>query len=250
MIFVVFFFFSWIASLCMTVSRSIYITKNDPFYGWVIFHCIWAPRLLYLLVCQWPFKLFPCPVVPLQKSFVIIPRILCCFLLRYTGTQPFFKPQKWPLTEFMPTVSSSPQHFYSIPFNHELKHNYHEQNLQSFTSSLALVSNQTYFKWSTNLHTLRNFLWNYQSLYIQIFLKLNYCDVLNISSFKTWLTSYWPCHHMFVQATRSSFMHIKIVLIQNKAESLSNILVYSSNAHSRVLLLYLSAILSPRLCFM
>ena len=29
------------------------------FYGWVIFHCVYAPHLLYPLICQWTFRLLP-----------------------------------------------------------------------------------------------------------------------------------------------------------------------------------------------
>ena len=30
------------------------------FNGWVIFHCIHVPHLLYLVLCQWTFRLLPC----------------------------------------------------------------------------------------------------------------------------------------------------------------------------------------------
>ena len=30
------------------------------FNGWVIFHCIHVPHLLYPFLCQWTFRLFPC----------------------------------------------------------------------------------------------------------------------------------------------------------------------------------------------
>ena len=37
------FFIFWLTSFCMTDSRSIHVTANDPvlflFYGWVAFHC-------------------------------------------------------------------------------------------------------------------------------------------------------------------------------------------------------------------
>ena len=32
-----------------------------PFYGWVIFHCIYVPHLLYPFVCWWAFRLLPWP---------------------------------------------------------------------------------------------------------------------------------------------------------------------------------------------
>ena len=31
------------------------------FYGLVIFHCIYVPHLLYPFLCQWTFRLLPCP---------------------------------------------------------------------------------------------------------------------------------------------------------------------------------------------
>ena len=31
------------------------------FYGWVVFHCIYVPHLLYPLICRWTFRLLPCP---------------------------------------------------------------------------------------------------------------------------------------------------------------------------------------------
>ena len=52
------FFSFWLTSFCMTVST------NDPivlFYGWVIFHCIYVPHLLYPFLCWWTFRLLPCP---------------------------------------------------------------------------------------------------------------------------------------------------------------------------------------------
>ena len=32
-----------------------------PFYGWVIFHCIYLPHLLYPFICRWTFRLLPWP---------------------------------------------------------------------------------------------------------------------------------------------------------------------------------------------
>ena len=31
------------------------------FYGWIVFHCVYAPHLLYLFICQWTSRLLPCP---------------------------------------------------------------------------------------------------------------------------------------------------------------------------------------------
>ena len=30
------------------------------FYGWVIFHCVYVPHLLYPFLCRWTIRLFPC----------------------------------------------------------------------------------------------------------------------------------------------------------------------------------------------
>ena len=58
--------FSFCFSFWMTVSRSIHVSTNDlnnliPFYGWVIFHYIHGPHLLYPFTCRWTFRLLPCP---------------------------------------------------------------------------------------------------------------------------------------------------------------------------------------------
>ena len=58
------FFSFWLTSLCMTVSRFIHISTNDPicsFLWLIIFHCIYVPRLLYPFICQWSFRLLPWP---------------------------------------------------------------------------------------------------------------------------------------------------------------------------------------------
>ena len=59
------FFSFWLTSLCMTDSRSIQICTNDPipflFYGWIIFHFVYVPHVLYPFFCHWTLRLFPCP---------------------------------------------------------------------------------------------------------------------------------------------------------------------------------------------
>ena len=35
--------------------------KSIHFYGWVIFHCIYVPQLLYPFICWWTSRLLPCP---------------------------------------------------------------------------------------------------------------------------------------------------------------------------------------------
>ena len=53
------FFSFWLTSLCMTDSRSIYVSANNPIlfllYSWIIFHCICVPHLLYPFLCRWLF---------------------------------------------------------------------------------------------------------------------------------------------------------------------------------------------------
>ena len=42
-------------------STSLQITQFCFFYGWVTFHCIYVPHLLYPFICQWPLRMLPCP---------------------------------------------------------------------------------------------------------------------------------------------------------------------------------------------
>ena len=42
-------------------STSLQITPIISFYGWVIFHCICVPHLLYPFLCGWAFRLLPYP---------------------------------------------------------------------------------------------------------------------------------------------------------------------------------------------
>ena len=38
-------------------SISLEMTPNYSFYGWVLFHCIYVPQLLYLFTCWWTTRL-------------------------------------------------------------------------------------------------------------------------------------------------------------------------------------------------
>ena len=51
----------WLTSLCIIGSRFKNWLKCIPFYGWVIFHCVYVPPLLFPFICWWMSKLFPCP---------------------------------------------------------------------------------------------------------------------------------------------------------------------------------------------
>ena len=63
----------WLISLYRIGSRFIHLVRTDSnaflFYGWVIFHCICAPQLLYPLICWWTSRLFPCPSYGKYQAF-------------------------------------------------------------------------------------------------------------------------------------------------------------------------------------
>jgi len=40
---------------------SLQMTLFHSCSGWVVFHCMYAPHLLYPFICHWTFRLFPCP---------------------------------------------------------------------------------------------------------------------------------------------------------------------------------------------
>ena len=42
-------------------STSLGLTQMCSFYGWVIFHCLYIPQLLYPFICRWTFRLLLCP---------------------------------------------------------------------------------------------------------------------------------------------------------------------------------------------
>ena len=41
-------------------SKLLQTTLFYSFYGWVIFHCIYVPHLLYPFICRWTSRLPPC----------------------------------------------------------------------------------------------------------------------------------------------------------------------------------------------
>ena len=57
-------FYFWLISLCIIGSRFIHLIRIDSnaffFYGWVIFHCVYVPQLLYPFICWWTSRLLPC----------------------------------------------------------------------------------------------------------------------------------------------------------------------------------------------
>ena len=59
------FVFLFLISICITGSRFSHLTGTDSvvflFYGWVIFHCVYVPQLLYPVICLWSSRLLPCP---------------------------------------------------------------------------------------------------------------------------------------------------------------------------------------------
>ena len=40
---------------------SLQMTLFQSCSGWVVFHYMYAPHLLYPFICHWTFRLFPCP---------------------------------------------------------------------------------------------------------------------------------------------------------------------------------------------
>ena len=54
----------WLISLCITGSSfipSLQLTQMHSFCDWVILHCVCVPHCLYPFICQWIFRLIPCP---------------------------------------------------------------------------------------------------------------------------------------------------------------------------------------------
>ena len=49
------FIFLWLISHSIMPSKTIHVAANGKiiFYGWVVFHCIYTPQLLYLFICWW-----------------------------------------------------------------------------------------------------------------------------------------------------------------------------------------------------
>ena len=49
--------FFWLTSFCIIGSNFIHLIRTELnvflFYGWVIFHCIYVPQLLYPFICWW-----------------------------------------------------------------------------------------------------------------------------------------------------------------------------------------------------
>ena len=75
------FVFIWFTSLNMIISRSIHIAANGIisffFYGWVVFHCIYVPHLLYPFISWWKFRLLPC----LGYCIMLLWTLGCCMYL-------------------------------------------------------------------------------------------------------------------------------------------------------------------------
>ena len=42
------------------VASMLQVAVLHSFYGWVVFHCIYVPHLIYAFNCWWTFSLFPC----------------------------------------------------------------------------------------------------------------------------------------------------------------------------------------------
>ena len=63
LVFDVYFSLSDLTSFCIIGSRFIHLIKTDSnvllFNGWVIFHCVYVPQLLYPFICWWTSRLLP-----------------------------------------------------------------------------------------------------------------------------------------------------------------------------------------------
>ena len=60
----IWYLFFWFTSICIVDSSSSTLselTQMVPFYGWVIFHCVYVPQLLYPCISQWTHRLLACP---------------------------------------------------------------------------------------------------------------------------------------------------------------------------------------------
>ena len=54
-------FLDSIMCVCVCDPPHYNLLKYVPFYGWVTFHCVYVPQILYLFLCQWTSSLLPCP---------------------------------------------------------------------------------------------------------------------------------------------------------------------------------------------
>ena len=60
------FFSFWLTSLCVTISRSIYVSANGTISflfmaKWYSIVCMYIPHFLFPFLCWWTFRLLPCP---------------------------------------------------------------------------------------------------------------------------------------------------------------------------------------------
>ena len=58
------YFSLWLTSLCIIGSSFIHLIRTDSkrilFHGWVVFHCIYVPQLLYPFIYWWISRFLPC----------------------------------------------------------------------------------------------------------------------------------------------------------------------------------------------
>ena len=84
------FFSFWLTSFSMIISSCIHVVANViifSFYDWVVFHCIYVPRLLYPLICQWTFRLFLLAIVNsvAMNTLGCMSFFFCLFFLYCSG---------------------------------------------------------------------------------------------------------------------------------------------------------------------
>ena len=67
------FVFLFLTSLCITNSGFTHLTRTDlfvPFYGWIIFHCMYVLHHLYPFICWWTSRFVPYRVYSVLIGFL------------------------------------------------------------------------------------------------------------------------------------------------------------------------------------
>ena len=78
-------FHAWLISLSIMFWRFIHTVvhvSTSFFYGWIIFHCMYRPQFVYLLIHWWTFRLLSFVFFggPYQDIFILwLLLIVCCY---------------------------------------------------------------------------------------------------------------------------------------------------------------------------
>ena len=81
--------------LCIMDCSFIHLIRTDSnvfFYGWVIFHCIYVPQLLYPFICWWTPRLLPRPSYCKKRCNK---HWVCIDTLLYSKSLAHFISQEW-----------------------------------------------------------------------------------------------------------------------------------------------------------